>query len=239
MDCSTFINDPLVIGKWKSFGTLSPEEPFSLEKVDTSRKTTYEGTDEIYFLPHGDKYWIFEGWTKGSLFVHLGGDEPVLTYQYSIEPAETALYLLFPKMGPNGSTAVFQKIDDKEYTWESLGRRDKIDYPFVSDNHVLGRWVSVKFVERKEDFAPGHHETDLWLKSLEFLPDGSVNQQYGDDIWRNRWTKGLLLNQSMSTAAKYEIRHIKGKDYLFLEWKMGNYVFGGQPPEYYVFTREL
>ena len=199
-----------------------------------------------YFIDAKEQRTAFENLSQEYVLEKMPVPELITSSENSSSPENpseaaeaVSLTTAPPRHDLSALAAVFQKIDDKEYTWESLGRRDKIDYPFVSDNHVLGRWVSVKFVERKEDFAPGHHETDLWLKSLEFLPDGSVNQQYGDDIWRNRWTKGLLLNQSMSTAAKYEIRHIKGKDYLFLEWKMGNYVFGGQPPEYYVFTREL
>ena len=42
----------------------------------------------------------------------------------------------------------------------------------------------------------------------------------------------------MKTAPAYELRTVQGKEYLFLEWKMGNYIFGGMDPEFFVFQRE-
>ena len=59
-----FVNDPAVIGKWKSVGSLEAGEEFSLEKLNASQKG--ELAEEIYFLPQGVSYWIFEGWTKGT-----------------------------------------------------------------------------------------------------------------------------------------------------------------------------
>ncbi len=105
-----FVNDPAVIGKWKSVGSLEAGEEFSLEKLNASQKG--ELAEEIYFLPQGVSYWIFEGWTKGT-----------------------------------------------------------------------------------------------------------------------------LLLQKRHTAPSYQLRDVEGKEYLFMEWKMGNYVFGGKEPSYYVLER--
>ena len=44
-----FINDESVIGKWEIIN--ENEFPFN----------------EIYFLPNGQGYWVFENWTKGYL----------------------------------------------------------------------------------------------------------------------------------------------------------------------------
>jgi hypothetical protein len=51
-----------------------------------------------------------------------------------------------------------------------------------------------------------------------------------------RFTKGFLLRKDL--ACGYEIKNIDGKDYLFMEWKNGDYIYGGRKPQYYVFTRE-
>jgi hypothetical protein len=40
---------------------------------------------EFIFLLYGQKYWIFDGWTKGFLFTHEGGDEPVICHKYDIK----------------------------------------------------------------------------------------------------------------------------------------------------------
>jgi hypothetical protein len=50
------------------------------------------------------------------------------------------------------------------------------------------------------------------------------------------FTKGFLLRKDLACA--YEIQNIYGKDYLFMEWKNGDYIYGGRKPQYYVFARE-
>ena len=51
------------------------------------------------------------------------------------------------------------------------------------------------------------------------------------------WTKGLILNRNSKTACAYEIRQIDGQEYLFREWKPGDYAFCGRVC-WYVFTRK-
>lgn len=51
------------------------------------------------------------------------------------------------------------------------------------------------------------------------------------------WTKGILLDKHVELAEFYEFKTIDGHDYLFIEWKSGDYVFGGHTPKYYVFKR--
>ncbi len=51
------------------------------------------------------------------------------------------------------------------------------------------------------------------------------------------WTKGLVLNRREKTASAYEIKVIDGREYLFREWKSGDYSFGGGRVYWYVFTR--
>lgn len=60
---------------------------------------------------------------------------------------------------------------------------------------------------------------------------------YMDDVWYDKWTKGFVLNLHRMTASAYSIREIDGSDCLFMEWKMGNYVYGGYAPDYYAFVR--
>lgn len=52
------------------------------------------------------------------------------------------------------------------------------------------------------------------------------------------WTKGTLLEKNNKLAPAYEMKIINGKEYLFIEWKSGDYQFGGRKPYYYVFIRE-
>lgn len=114
-----FVNDPAVIGKWKSVGSLEAGEEFSLEKLNASQKG--ELAEEIYFLPQGVSYWIFEGWTKGTLLLHYGGDAPILERSYQVVSREGRKYLLVT-LPEEGHIAVFEQVDNTEYALESLGR---------------------------------------------------------------------------------------------------------------------
>jgi bla regulator protein BlaR1 len=125
--------------------------------------------------------------------------------------------------------------------WKILRRVDKVDYPFVDDPRVIGRWEAVDFVERPNDFVPGKKawRGDLSLRTLVFLRHGATLAAGSEGNGNLRpssfdWTSGLILNKSDRTAGRYEIRELAGSPYLFFEWKSGDYSFRGRTPAYYV-----
>ena len=225
-----FVNDDSVIGRWKNIGWIEDINDFSVKKL----KAKSNDFEDLYFLPAGEPYWIFEGWTKGFLLIHYGGDEPILTYKYETRDIDEKKYLF---LRLENKTEVFIKISDEHYEKEVLGRHDNIDLPFVYDKHVVGTWNSVGFVDKIEDFSPDERIENLYLQSIEFKGDGTAIQKYMDEEWQDKWTNGYVLNLHRTTAAAYEIHKIDGIEYLFLEWKMGNYIYGGIKPSIYVFER--
>lgn len=227
-----FINDEAAIGKWKNIGWIGDTKSISLEKLN-DKSCEFE---DLYFLPNGEDYWIFEGWTKGILLIHYGGDEPVLTYRYDIQSLNGKDHLF---LRLDDKTEIFVKADSNCYKKATLGNHDNIDMPFVNDDKVIGKWVSAGFggKEFAENFSPDQKCDGLYLKSIEFFADGKLTQNYMDDVWHDKWTKDFVLNLHRTTAAAYTIREINGSDYLFMEWKMGNYIYGGFDPDYYVFAR--
>ena len=112
----------------------------------------------------------------------------------------------------------------------SVGSKDNIDLPFVNDPQVLGEWESVDFVADIASFNPEQltAKGKLYLKKLTFLENGKTPQSW----WT--WTKGFLIHHGDQTASRYEIREIKGRPYLFLEWKSGDVTIAGMKPHYYV-----
>ena len=52
------------------------------------------------------------------------------------------------------------------------------------------------------------------------------------------WTKGYVLRKYNQTACAYEIVHENGSDYMIIEWKSGDWRFGGFDTDYYVFEKE-
>ena len=226
-----FVNDDTVIGKWTNIGWTEKSDSFSVTELNDKSGDF----DILYFLPKGEPYWIFEGWTKGTLLIHYGGDEPILSYKYDVHETDGRQYLF---LRFEDKTEVFIKTDSKRYTKETLGNHDNIDLPFVPDEKLIGKWISIAFVSEPNDFSPKKKYDDLYLRSMEIFPDGDMVQKYMDIEWHDKWTKGYILNQHRSTAAAYQIKVTDDTEYLFMEWKMGNYIYGGMKPDYYVFKRE-
>ncbi|MCL2773436.1 MAG: hypothetical protein FWD71_08805 [Oscillospiraceae bacterium] len=117
------------------------------------------------------------------------------------------------------------------------------DYVFVPDNEAVGEWQAVDFVKNIQDFKPGEYFTaksNLYFTRCVFYDDGDVSETVsGSGIsTTTRWTKGYVLNTgSDKVVSSYEIDEINGTDYLFIQWKAGNYTNNGFKPWYYVFEK--
>ncbi len=228
-----FVQDDAAIGKWEYYDTIQNRDDFTaISKMNT--KTVL--SNEIYFLPNGEKYWIFEGWTRNYLLVHYGGDEPILCYKYSIEEIDGSSFMFIEIA--ESHIEVYRKTSDQHFTLLEIGRREDINVPFMPDDTVVGEWYSVGYVEQAENFCGDVQPNEIfWLRRIVFCPDGTVTRVYSDEEWHNRWSKGVLLDQRKLTVSHYFYKTIQDEEYLFLEWKMGNYVYGGMPPSYYVFRK--
>ncbi len=231
-----FIDDENVIGKWEFFDLIKTRAEF---KTDTRHPVTASIFKEIYFLPNGEKYWIFEGWTKNYLFVHYGGDEPILCYKYSIEEIDNYSFMFLEINGnDNDYIQVFKKVSNKRFKLLEIGKRENVNIPFVFDEKIIGSWDAVDFIENIEDFkVMGPLNENLWLKNIIFYQNGKVIRKYVDEEWQDKWSKGVLLDLNKLIVSNYVFKTIDDIEFLFLEWKMGNYIFGEMPPSYYVFIR--
>lgn len=229
-----FVNDIDAIGKWEYFDVIQKRTEFSNVPKN---KFNDRGFKEIYFFPNGEPYWVFEGWTKGMLLTHEGGNAPIISNKYSIEKIDDKKYMFLEVNADTPYINVLKKTSDKEYTINEIGLRDNIDLPFVYDENILGLWKSICYVSNINDFNPNNTSSDLWLKSVCFKNDGTTIRIYDDKKWFDFWTKDVLIDKKKITASAYEIKLIENKQYLFMEWKMGNYVYAGMEPEYYVFER--
>lgn len=232
-----FADDPEVIGKWEYRDIVDRETVFSVSKVRVP--FSGRGFQEIVFLPGGEPYWIFEGWTRGVLFTHSGGDAPVIRNPYTLGSIDGGLYMFLEVRGDGEPyMEVLKKVSDKSYTVQELQKTDDIHRPFLPDPGVEGAWKAVDFVPQAGDFTPGKcHVERLWLEQIDFRPDGVAVRRYDGENWTDRWTKGFLLDLKKNAVSAYFIRRIDGREYLFLEWKMGNVVYGGLKPELYVFEK--
>ena len=117
--------------------------------------------------------------------------------------------------------------------------------PFVNDEQIIGKWRAYSFLADKSekcDFRPKEEPIeDLYFKEIEFWENGSCRCVYEDDIFEGDdvvvWTKNYLLRKWNWSACEYEIKTINGTDYMIIEWKSGDYRYGGYDTNYYVFTK--
>ena len=220
-----FENDERIIGRWEFVN----ETNFS----------------ELYFLPDGEEYWGFS-WTKGYIKITFDGGL-IVPYQLKKVDGETLMFVDFPS---NERGWKLRQMDNKVYTKSEIGQWDDIDLPFVDHPAVHGQWVSVDFVREIDEFNPSTPQASyLWLKSVEFMVGGQLLERFGDEttfaieqqktLLTSNWTKGkLLVTRNEGTVAPaYVIREINGTDYMFLEWKSGDFIWGKWKPQYYVLTK--
>ncbi len=231
-----FENDEAVVGRWEIISEDEACPNFGGKKR------------QIYFLPNGEWYWCYS-WTKGKFLY----DDGVNAYasDYTTERREDGLYMRIELKSydycESGKTEsiVLKKLDGKKYTKEEIARKDNIDMPFEEDSRVLGRWKVFDFIRRREDFSADSPNTEsswLYFKEIEFFSGGGCVSLYGNEAVSGDdmqvWTKGYVLRKWNSTACAYEIRRENGRDFLIIEWKSGDYRWGGFDTDYYVFVRE-
>ncbi len=226
-----FVNDEAVVGRW---------EMLNGETLPHSEKR------EVYFLPGGEDYWCYRGWTKGLLIFDDGCNTSANPYR--LEQREDGLYMTVEYKsydywnGGEAETVVLKKLDSKQYNKYDIAVKENTDLPFENDPKVLGKWMVHSFLEKKEDFLKEESKKDFvpYFKAIEFLPNGDCISVYEDtliDGEEQSWTKGLLLRHFNHTACAYEIQCVEGREYLILEWKSGDYRWGGMETDYYVFVR--
>ncbi len=221
-----FVDDPSVLGSWNSVDFVEAPEKFRPGRRSMAGDLYLK---ELVFLPGGRSPNGWLTWTKGVVIHH--GDKTASRYE--IRELGGVEYLFFE--WKSGDYTIRHR-KPKYYVLKREGalRVDDINLPFVNDPAVLGEWKSVDFVETPDYFSPAGRvwNGELYLKKMVFLPKGK-----GGNPWWT-WTRGVVIHQGDRTASKYEIRKIGGAQYLFFEWKSGDYIFRGKKPFYYVLKKK-
>lgn len=243
-----FEDDEQVIGKWKVVGEYAVKEDFYSEQGERRESDMGNKDREIYFLPGGEDYWIYS-WTKGYLKLN-GGDQSCLC-RYQIEDDQDGRYMFVENKsyeylrGGMPTVLVLEQVDKNRYTKREIAREDDTDLPFVNDERVLGDWKAFDFIRNREEFTPdGNHlpQERLMFKHMHFGEAGFLSSVYMDETTSGKeiqsWTKGYVLRHYNHTACAYEIVTVDDRDYMIIEWKSGDYRWGGYDTDYYVFIRD-
>ena len=246
-----FVNDPKVVGGWKSvdfvreINQFNPSEKSWKGKLWLNHLIFEEGgtmprsnstwtkglvlsddTASKYIIKEidGSAYMFYE-WKSGDYTIRYMKPFYYVLKKVSLETVEHE-----PKYGKKAD------IPPTSYINEQGRVVDKIDLPFVNDSRIIGTWKSVDFVGEMEEFKAGEKqwgdgEGDLYLKGLIFKPNGKTFKPW----WT--WTKGLVFHSGDKTASKYTLKNIEGSTYMFYEWKSGDYTIRYSKPSYYVLKK--
>jgi hypothetical protein len=250
-----FVNDPKVIGGWKSVDIVRDIDDFNPAKKISSGEFI---VNHLIFEEGGKiARTVFPNlltWTKGLVL----SDETAS--EYIIKEIDGSAYMFFGwktayysqhHMRPNYYVLKKVSVESLKYKpWYGEKAEipatsyfneqgiivDKIDYPFVNDKKVIGTWKTVDFVREMEDFKDPdkqweHEEDRPYLKQLVFLPNGKTTDN------KRTWTKGLIFHSVKKTTSKYTIKKIKGKTFMFFEWKNDSYTIGYMKTKYYVLKK--
>jgi len=246
-----FVNDPKVIGGWKSVDFVREIDDFNPKKKGwkgdlylnylifeeggkiarigltwTKGLVLSDDTASKYVIKEmdGSTYMFYE-WKSGDYTIRH-----MRPYYYVLEKVSTESLKFEPMFGKKADIPPTSTINEE-------GRIvDKIDYPFINDSQVIGTWKSVDFVGEMEQFKASEKQWkgrggQLYLKELVFLPNGRTFKPW----WT--WTKGLVFHSGDKTAAKYTLKDIEGSTYMFFEWKSGDYTIRYRKPSYYVLKK--
>lgn len=243
-----FEDDEQVIGKWKVVGEYAVKEDFYSEQGERRESDMGNKDREIYFLPGGEDYWIYS-WTKG--YLKLDGGNQSCLCRYQIEDYQGSRYMFVENKsyeylrGGMSTVLVLEQVDKNRYTRCEIAREDDTDMPFVDDERVLGDWKAFDFIRNREEFDPEvNHlpQERLFFKHMHFGEEGFLSSVYMDETTLGKeiqsWTKGYVLKHYNCTACAYEIVTVDDMDYMIIEWKSGDYRWGGYDTDYYVFIRD-
>ena len=226
-----FINDEETQGKWTLLGIA--------ETIEEAKKENFRDDDykinELYLLPNGEPYWVIS-WTKDTIFI---GGKP---NHYEIIGDKLYLTVADFLDIKNSKVAVYYNVDHNDYTLEDIKQKDNIDVEFVTDERVIGSWKTIDFVNNPESFNPEKLQSSREMLSLEklvFKDNGIVNVSYvGGKKFDTKYTKNYIVNLILpNTLCKYTYEEILSKEYIIVEWKSGDYVFGKFISGYYVLEK--
>lgn len=227
----SFVNDPQVVGKWQKVAVVEQKEDFF--KSNPKDDVDIFPYPEIYFLPEGQPYWVLS-WSKGYIDIK-GRKNP-----YEIIDNYMFVGVVDYKDGKIYNYAVYTQVDNLKYSAEDICIKDNINIPFVKDDRAVGFWEQVDYVHDLKDFVAGEQnwKGEKVLKSYALAPNGSAVLTFlNKNSVTIKWSKGVIINPNICTVSEYNIQTINGEDYMFVEWKSGDYIYGGKVFGHYVFKR--
>ena len=236
-----FEDDPDIVGKWEIIGEYATKEDFIADGL-CRRGWWGEQIKELYFLPNGQRYWCY-GWTRGKLLFKNGDGSSVNEYTTQKYGNERYMFIEWKsyhyRRGGKPVILVLRQADNTPYTAKEIAKKDHIDLPFADDPRIIGTWHAYGSCRTTEEFDSKRSKKEQnYFCRIEFHENGLCACTYGNSTIQQTWTKGYIINKLNQTASGYSLSVLDGTQYLFVELKNGDYIWGGMEPQQIVFTKE-
>lgn len=255
-----------VTGSWKAVDFVKNREDFVPGKPHTAEadlwvKQLSFASDGTVYTKSGNDNLRWSSWRLDGATL-LGQDGKTIPWFLSGRDGKEYLAVAWNVAGQASPTRgyhyVFERIDTKDlrgYQPKRLVPPDNLDRPFVADPYLVGIWRVDDFVAAPAEYQWGKHK---WMNGgmtrLEVKAEGKaqltmVTEQAASgqgpvsaaakmEIADIAWTKGALLLSTMDVVMPYRLETIDGRQTLWIEWRNGDVIYGGEKPWYYVLVRE-
>ncbi len=262
-----FENDEAILGRWILCGRFdaAPDASPTPEDPHTEAVPWEDGIPHLVFLPDGNCWWGVS-WSRGTVYFLHAGYKSFIPAPYTLWERPNGRFMTLryedPKTLRENAPPHWLLYRQTEHSplseRESHTVVDDTTLPLRSDPTVLGRWEAVDFLDDPKDFCPDRpvcSRNALWVIGLTFTAGNTCIRhlaQRGDvaeqllvytatdnaaDICPGMAARGAILRPDEAVSETYGIRRIGDRDYLFVQHKSGDYIYGGLTPSWYVFRR--
>lgn len=231
-ELKNFLNDEKAIGKWSLKGVSNTKEDAERNIFETNILFNIK---ELYLMENGQPYWVIS-WSKNFIYIK-GRKNPYeivdnLMYVEILYPEDNSLYMV----------AVYEKENDKRYTIDEIRKKDKFNGYYREDKKIIGFWKTVDYIKvgQRFNYKIQRCKEEFELQRLTVNPeDNSILIYMKDKEPRiSKYTKNYIQNLIVpDTMCNYTYQRINGKEYIIVECKTDDYIYGKKLYGYYVLEK--
>ena len=227
-----FLNDERAIGKWTLKGISNTKED---AKSNIFEPNILFNIKELYLMENGQKYWVIS-WSKNFIYIQ-GRKNP-----YTIEGNLMYVEILYPEDNSLYMVAVYEKENNRKYTVDEIRKKDKFNSYYREDKKIIGFWKTVDYIKVGQTFNYKfqRYKEEFKLQRLTVNPEDNTILIYikGREPKISKYTKNYIRNLIVpDTMCNYVYKKINGKEYIIVECKDDDYIYGNRLYGYYVLEK--
>lgn len=186
-------------------------------------------------MENGQPYWVIS-WSKNFIYIKERKNP------YEIVDNLMYVEILYPEDNSLYMVAVYEKENDKRYTIDEIRKKDKFNGYYREDKKIIGFWKTVDYIKvgQRFNYKIQRCKEEFELQRLTVNPeDNSILIYMKDKEPRiSKYTKNYIQNLIVpDTMCNYTYQRINGKEYIIVECKTDDYIYGKKLYGYYVLEK--